>query len=333
MRGRAQSRKSRSAMSTQLNGRNVLVTSISHKVPMLKAVRRAMTDHEPGMLLYGGDSNNVSPGRYFVDRFWKMQQLDDSGFDPVLNYCRKQKIGRVIPSRDGELPFWARHRKAFAQEGIQVMIAPQRAVALSLDKLRFHQWAAAHGFPTIPPDNSLENLQAERFVVKERFGAGSAGILLNCSRQAAARAADDFRHPVFQPYMKGRELSVDVYVDRSGQSKGAVVRERNLVVGGESFITSVIREPKIEAFCQKVAEALGLRGHAIFQLIQGRRGGYHIIECNARFGGASVASLAAGLDSFGWFLQESERRTKLPPFVRKAQTLTMVRYKSDLFLP
>jgi carbamoyl-phosphate synthase large subunit len=315
----------------KLCGKNVLVTSISHKVPMLEAVRRAMADHKPGMVLFGGDSNRISPGRYFVDRFWKMPQLDGSKFDTVMDYCHKNEIGRVIPSRDGELFFWAHHRKAFAQEGIQIMIAPQRAVSLSLDKLRFHQWAVRHGFPTIPTVNDLERLKAKRFVVKERFGAGSVGILLDCSRQTAGGTAVNFRNPVFQSYIRGQEFSVDVYVDRSGESRGAIARERNLVVGGEACITSVVREPKIEKLCEKVAEQLGLRGHAVFQIMRDYRGKIHLIECNARFGGASVASLAAGLDSFGWFLQESAGHRELKPFVRK--TLTMVRYKSDLFLP
>jgi hypothetical protein len=30
---------------------------------MLKAVRRAMTDHQSGMVLFGGDSSRVCPGR------------------------------------------------------------------------------------------------------------------------------------------------------------------------------------------------------------------------------------------------------------------------------
>jgi len=95
----------------------------------------------------------------------------------------------------------------------------------------------------------------------------------------------------------------------------------------------VVREPKLEKLCQRMAEQLGLRGHAIFQVVRDRQNDFHVIECNARFGGASVASLAAGLDSFGWFLQESAGHRILAPFVRKAQTLTMVRYKADLFLP
>jgi carbamoyl-phosphate synthase large subunit len=268
-----------------------------------------------------------------VDKFWKMPQLDDTSFEAVLRYCREKEIGRVIPSRDGELLFWARHRKAFAQEGVQVMVAPFRAITLSLDKLRFHQWAAERSFPTIPATNILEAIKAKRLVVKERFGAGSAGILIDCSRQTAERAAANFRQPVFQPYISGRELSIDIYIDRSGKGKGAVARERNLVIGGESFITSVVREQKIENLCQRMAERLGLRGHAILQVIQDHQGRYHIIECNARFGGASIASLAAGLDSFGWFLQETGGAEKAKPFVRKAQTLTMVRYKSDLILP
>ena len=97
--------------------------------------------------------------------------------------------------------------------------------------------------------------------------------------------------------------SIDVYVDRKGKSKGVLVRERNVVVDGESQVTTIVKKEKVEHLIGLMAEKLKLRGHSVFQVLVDGKGMVHIIECNARFGGASSSSIAAGLDSFYWLLR------------------------------
>ena len=77
------------------------------------------------------------------------------------------------------------------------------------------------------------------------------------------------------------------------------------MINGESQITTTVNLPSVEAVCRQAAESLPLYGHVVMQVIVDGSGHVHLIECNARFGGASTLSVAAGLDSFYWFLLES----------------------------
>jgi carbamoyl-phosphate synthase large subunit len=67
------------------------------------------------------------------------------------------------------------------------------------------------------------------------------------------------------------------------------------------------------------------------QAFMGGGGGLHIIECNARFGGASTASIAVGLDSIYWSLCELLNMTPgIPEFDRLNQEVRQVRVASDI---
>jgi carbamoyl-phosphate synthase large subunit len=78
---------------------------------------------------------------------------------------------------------------------------------------------------------------------------------------------------------------------------------------------------------------MNLRGHAVIQVIKDNFNNYHIIECNARFGGASTLAIASGLDSFYWFILESmgENIDKYP-FLRVENEIRQIRYKKDMIL-
>jgi carbamoyl-phosphate synthase large subunit len=141
-------------------------------------------------------------------------------------------------------------------------------------------------------------------VVKERRGAGSRSIGIGLDRSAALRHAQQLAEPIFQPLVEGREISVDAWLDRHGRVKGTVLRNRERVEHGESVVTATFRDVRLESEVTAVLQALQLRGPVVLQAIVDSRGAPHVIEVNARFGGASTAGIAAGLDPWYWSLLE-----------------------------
>ena len=169
--------------------------------------------------------------------------------------------------------------------------------------------------------------------MKERYGAGSRNIGLRLTPEDALVHAAKLENPIFQPYVAGNEVSVDVYVDKKGKAKGAVGRWRQLVLDGESQVTTTLTDPGLQQLCSDLAGALHIYGHAVFQVIVTDSKKYQIIECNNRFGGASTLSLAAGLDSFYWFLLEcSGQDIDDYPFFRSLQEKIQVRFPQIWFL-
>jgi carbamoyl-phosphate synthase large subunit len=210
------------------------------------------------------------------------------------------------------------------------MVSDLGSLRIMLDKLEFSKACCEHGLPAIQTVEATRSLDGDRFVVKERHGAGSRGAAVDLSADQAVDHGRNLASPVYQPFIKGDEYSVDFYVARSGKLKGVVVRERNLVVGGESQITTTIRDEDLEALCAAFAQHFRLYGHNMMQVIRDADGKIHMVECNPRFGGASTAAIAVGLDSFYWLLRESMGEDIDPlPFDRASKEIVQVRYPAD----
>ncbi|RXT04461.1 NAD-dependent epimerase/dehydratase family protein [Ammoniphilus sp. CFH 90114] len=315
-----------------LPSRHILVTSISKKVPLLQAVRHASKKRGGSVQIFGADLNEDCIGRHFVDGFWSMPRIEELSIDHLVEYCKQNRIGQIIPTRDGELPFFACHKQELLEQGIHVMISEVEAIQSCLDKLAFYERLQSC-YPIIPTSREIKDMGEEAFVVKERFGAGSLSIGLNLTREQALEHAQGLSEPIFQPYIKGEEYSVDLYVDQKRKTKGVVVRKRKLVVQGESQITVTCRHPELEELCSSLVEGLQLYGHIVMQVMIDAEGKPHIIEINPRFGGASTLSLAVGLDSFTWFLLEANGQSLDDyPFLRQEGEKKMVRYAHDLLM-
>jgi carbamoyl-phosphate synthase large subunit len=313
---------------------SVLISSVSRKVGLIQAARTAARRLHPEATVVGVDGRSDVIGRYFVDAFWQLANLEGLPLDDLLRRVHGAGVRLIIPTRDGELASWATRKPALEAAGISVMVADAEAVALALDKLAFHNHLQAMGISVIPTSSSVMDFASDQsLVVKERSGSGSRGVALRVDRVAAMAHASGLRRPLFQPFIEGLEFTVDLFLARDGRVMGAVPRRRELVVDGESQITTVVPHEAAAQLAVRVARAVGLTGHVVVQILQSASGQLHVVECNARFGGASTLSVSYGLDSFYWTLREvlglglDEEVFKPHESIR-----TQVRYPADLLL-
>ncbi|MGV8145769.1 MAG: ATP-grasp domain-containing protein [Alkaliphilus sp.] len=311
--------------------KNILVTSISKKAPLLNCVSKAHLKIQNKGIVFGADTNENCIGKYFVDYFWKMPMLTELALEVFIRYCSDNDIKYIIPTRDGELAFFALHKKTLKENGIYVMCSDYEPTISCLDKLEFYRKCAEKGFNAIETVENISNLDADKYAVKEKEGAGAESIGLNLTREQAIKHSAKLKSPIFQPFIIGTEYSVDIYIGVNGKVKGVVARSRDLVINGESQITTTTRNSKIEDICAELAEKLNLYGHIVMQILEDNNGDIHIIECNCRFGGASSISVKAGLYSFYWFLLESNGENLQDyPFARTTKELRQIRYPEDL---
>ena len=175
------------------------------------------------------------------------------------------------------------------------MVSDQEPVSNCLDKLCFYQVCLQLEIPAIPTSVCIEDLPEDRFVVKERYGAGARRIGLNLTRDQALIHAKQLEQPIFQPFIVGKEYSVDAYVDRQGMVKGVICRSRDYVVDGESQVTTTLHDASLERQCSEYIAKLGMYGHVMLQILIDFESRMWVVECNARFGGASTLAIAAGL--------------------------------------
>ncbi|MEX1153170.1 NAD-dependent epimerase/dehydratase family protein [Parvibaculum sp.] len=329
----AYERAKRDAAKSKISTAHLLVSSAARKAPLVRALRRAAAKLDPAIRVVAGDLDEGALARHVADDFWPMPRIGEEVLEEILQGCRARGIGVVVPTRDGELAFWARHRARFEAAGIDIVVSPIETVETCLDKLAFARFGAAHGLPFIPAALHPDELGSGPFVVKERFGAGARAIGLDLAREPALAHGATLAEPLYQPFIHGREISVDAWMDRTYRVKGLVLRHRNRVIDGESQVTTTFRDPAIEAEAQRVLEALNLRGPAVLQIILDSHDAPHVVECNTRFGGASTASIEAGLDMFYWSLLESCGANVADyPFHRIGGELRQIRLPHDIYL-
>jgi len=286
----------------------------------------------PAGKVIAGDSDPLSPVQFFAEDFWLMPVLEEVGKAELFKQLNSRRVTTVFPTRDGELSFWSALKIDLAAEGIQVVVSPINALNRCLDKLEFAQWAQEHDLPVIPASLDAKIYGNQRLVVKERFGSGAKGVALNLTGGAAQSHAQRLISPIFQPYIAGDEISIDAFLDQNGMLHGLSVRHRNKVTNGESAVTTTFRNDKIEADAGVFLTKLGLQGPVVMQAIISDEG-TKVIEVNPRFGGASTASIAVGLDLLYWALVENKTWGRgLLPFERSEKNVRQIRVPQDKVL-
>jgi len=312
---------------------NLLVTSSSKKVPLLQALQKAARKLSSDIKIVAGDISKTAVTGYIADAFWEMPRTVDSEVDALVAGCKERNIHTIIPTRDGELLFWAKHRSRFAEEGISVVISPLASIQVCLDKLAFADFGVTHNLPFILTADRPDKIKATSYVVKDRYGAGSRTIGLNLTKQAAIEHGSQLEEPIYQPFIAGTEISVDAWLNSSHQVKGLVLRIRDRIFDGEAQVTTTFQDPEIEAQILKVLQALKLRGPVVLQALIDDNNQIHIIECNPRFGGSSTTSIAVGLDIFYWSILESYGLDLSEyQFERKSNEIRQVRIPTDIHI-
>ena len=313
----------------------VLLTSAAAKLPLIRALEQTL-GQVAGNRLWLGDSDGAAVSSKIGLDFWIMPKLIQENASDLIQGCLDRGINFIFPTRDGELEFWAKNSAEFSRHGIFVLVSELEAVRLCLDKLSFSAFGKLHDLPIIESSLVLEDVEGESIVVKERFGAGSKSIGLNLDRNQALNFAKRLQDPIFQPYFSGREISVDAWANAGGVIVGLVLRSRDLVREGESQVTTTFRhlgiEEQVKQFLTAISKSHRLFGPMVLQgLIQSDER-LEIIELNARFGGASTASLQVGLDSILWSLQAAGFGLPSKPFARSDFEVRQVRHSADLYV-
>lgn len=281
----------------------VLVTSVSRKAPLVRAFREAFLALSVSGEVHGADADPLAPARVDVDSFWPMPSLGELSDDELAKELAAREVDLVVPTRDGELLRLAMLKDRLQAMGIAVAVADPAAVEACLDKAVFATRCAEADIATIPTATTLDDVDSELLVVKERFGAGSRSVGLGLSRDEAAMHAHTLAEPIYQPLVAGAEYSVDVFSSRHNGFVGGVARTRDRVFAGESQVTSFADRSDLVELARSAVDALGVTGHAVLQVIdEGHRP--VIVECNVRIGGASPLAFAVGLKTPQYLVQE-----------------------------
>lgn len=310
---------------------NVLVTSASRKVGLVRAFGRAAAAY--GGRVVAVDVSPLAAALYEADVARLVPRSDDPAFqDEILDICASERVGLVVPTRDEELPVFARARARFADEGILVLVPDAGVVTTCLDKLAFATACAAAGLstPRIVADPTERDLP---LFIRPRTAQGGHGARVVRDGSGLAAALDELGSSAFvQELIDAPEFTVDLFVDpRDGTPISCVPRERVLVLDGESQIGRTVRDDRLRGATLRLASALRLTGHLTVQAF--RRGDEVLfIEVNPRYGGGASLGFAAGAPTPEFALQVARGEPLEPRLDSYESDLVMLRFADDRFV-
>lgn len=313
--------------------RDVLITSASRKVLLVRAFREAIARLGGGRVL----ATDLSPWAVALreaDGTVELPRADDAGFgDAVERLCESEGVGLVVPTRDDELPVFAGMRDRLARAGTMVLVSGAASIAACRDKVRFAQAVAAVGLDT-PRVHPGRDVPMPAFV-KPRTGAGARHAVAVHTVEALHAATREIEamggEPVVQELIDAPEFTIDVYLDRSSRPISCIPRERIVVVGGESVVSRTVIDQDLSNATIRLCVALGLTGHVTVQAFR-TADRIAFIEVNPRFGGAANLGFAAGAPTPEFAIREARGETLTPRLGEYEPGLVMLRYAEDRFV-
>lgn len=311
---------------------NILITSASAKAILVQNFRAVM--EEFGGKVFTADAEPACAAGFFANKAFQVPKLRDAGaLDHMLALVRDNGVKLIVPTRDGELPFFAANKVYFEAEGARVLVPSESQLAAVQDKAKFADAIEAAGIPAVPRIRPPFGDDQYPIFVRPITGAGGIGA-------RAIRTPEDFEaiedkdSLLFHPFIHSREYTIDLLmaVDEP-RALQAIARERKVVVAGESKVSKVVDRPRLVELTMKLGETLGLVGHNTVQAFDDDVNGTHFIEVNPRFGGASNLSIQAGLDSPRRILQMLTGQTEAAYSPRPVRIgATMYRYQQDVIV-
>lgn len=285
----------------------ILFTSVGRRVELMQAFHNAAERLGVNLTIIGVDITKSAPALQFCDQAEIVCRISDENYIPLLlSICKKKKVDCLIPTIDTDLLLLAENKCKFEQVGAKVLVSRPEKVKLCRDKNYTADYFISLGLKSPRPINSIGKYESEMTSGKQSFPAfikpkdGSSSI--NAYRVDAledlklyAKKIGDY---IIQPFISGKEYTIDIFCDYDGNPVYITPRERMAVRSGEVLKTRITQDEVMIAEMQILIKDYKPCGQITVQLIRNEQtGDNYYIEINPRFGGGSPLSMKAGADS------------------------------------
>jgi carbamoyl-phosphate synthase large subunit len=318
---------------------NILVSSAGRRIALLACFRDSMAARSAHGAILAIDSGVSAPATFACDEAWKVPLCTDRNFiDTVLDIAAEHKVGLLIPTIDTELPVYAAAASRFAKEGVSLCVSTPQVVRICGNKVATHQWLLKHRFPTVRQTELITALKDVSawplpLIVKPVDGSASFGVRIVNSPLELEALAGAPGSWIVQEIARGREFTINTYVNRQGRCICAVPHWRMEVRAGEVSKGITVKDEQLMRMAHAIAETLpGAYGPLSIQCFLDDTKTLKIIEINARFGGGYPLTHRAGARFTDWLLDEREGKC-VSPRDDWAGDLAMLRYDDAIFIP
>ena len=268
----------------------------------------AVNSHPLAAAMVTADSSHVAP-----------PLISGEYVDFVLDVCRREEIGLVVPLFDLELPLLAAAADRFAAGGVVAAVSSADVVAMCRDKLALaaavrERTALDAPRTSLDPEDGVAWLRdgAGGLFVKPRYGTGSIATISTTEADEVAvlhrKVSRDLRSTyldmigdgsgggvVVQEALTGQEHGLTIVNDLSGRFRAVLVNRKMAMRAGETDVAEVVDDAVLATAGRELGETLGHVG-ALDVDVFVDEGVVSVLDVNPRFGGNYPFAHLAGAD-------------------------------------
>lgn len=278
----------------------LLVTGVGRRIELIQAFRQAAQSLNIVLKIYGADMAGNAPALSFCDYTRKVCSMRDENYIPdLLKICIKDKIDMVVPTIDTDLLILSKNTAKFDEIGAKVLISKEDKIAVCRDKNNTGAFFESCGVKAPKTFNDYKNYNLDfPCFIKPKDGSSSINAFKVNDADELGVYAEQIEDYVIQPYIDGKEYTIDIFCDFDGNPVYIVPRERVQVRAGEVLKTRIEMNTVMIEESRRIIKKFKPCGPITVQLIHdSKTDENYYIEINPRFGGGAPLSMKAGARS------------------------------------
>lgn len=279
--------------------KSILFTGVGRRIELLQAFRNAALVLNKDLKIFGADIAGTAPSLVYCDYVRRIVAMKDLRYiDNLLQICTDDKIDLLIPTIDTDLLLLSENKEKFEAVGTKVMISAPEKIRICRDKNNTSQFFVDCELHTPMPVNDWKKYKGGYpAFIKPKDGSSSINAFRVKNKEELEVYAGQIEDYIIQPFVSGREYTIDIFCDWDGELVSIVPRERLQVRAGEVLRTQITMDQQMITEAEKLCKAYKPCGPITIQLIRDKNGIDWFIEINPRYGGGAPLSMKAGARS------------------------------------
>lgn len=287
---------------------NILISSAGRRVSLVRAFQKELKKEYPDSKVIASDANPIlSAACQVADGHFKVPLQNDPNYFPTLiEKCKENEIGLIIPTIDAELLPLSMHEKLLNENGIKAVISATDFIGKCRDKRQIHEFFESYGVATAH-EYEKDNYELPLFI-KPIDGSRSIDTYLIRKKEELKEyhfANDKLMFLQYLDHDSHDEFTCDLYYGKDSKLKTIVPRKRLEVRDGEVYkalTANNILVPYIKERLGLIEGAIGCLTAQFF--VNQNDAKVYGIEINPRFGGGYPLSYLAGANFPKWIIGE-----------------------------
>ena len=279
---------------------NILVTGVGRRVELLQAFRQAALKLNIDLKIYGADMAGTAPALAYCDYTRKVCAMRAPQYiQQLVDICVADKIDLVMPTIDTDLLVLSRNVDEFKKVGTRVLISKPDKILICRDKNNTGEFFESCGLKAPKTYNDYKSYPGPYpCFIKPKDGSSSINAFKVEDKDELEVYAGQVEDYIIQPFVEGREFTIDIFCDFDGNPVFITPRERVQVRAGEVLKTKIYMDRTMIEESKKLCEAFKPCGPLTVQLIQDKNtGDNYYIEINPRYGGGAPLGMKSGARS------------------------------------